>query len=120
MPGKLVFLVTHSLDNPERATIAFTMATAAQAMGTEVYIGLLADGAELVRKGTAEQIAFPGCTPLKVLLETFLARGGKLCTCPPGLAARRITEADFVEGAQVVHAADFAREFLAAQNVLSF
>jgi uncharacterized protein len=120
MPGKLVFLVTHGLDNPERATIAFTMATAAQAMGAEVLIGLLADGAELVRRGTAEKINYPGCTPLKVLLEAFLVRGGKLVTCPPGLAARNISPADFIEGVSVVHASDFAREFIDATNVLSF
>jgi uncharacterized protein len=120
MPGKLVFLITHGLDNPERATIAFTMATATQAMGTDVLIGLLADGAELVRKGTAEQINYPGCTPLKVLLEAFVARGGQLITCPPGLAARKISPADFIEGVSVVHASDFAKEYINAANVLTF
>ena len=120
MPGKLVFLVTHGLDNPERATIAFTMATATQAMGAEVLIGLLSDGAELVRQGTAEKINFPGCTPLKVLLEAFLARGGMLYTCPPGLEARHITPKEYIEGVKVMHASDFAREYINAKNVLSF
>jgi predicted peroxiredoxin len=120
MAGKLVFLITHGLDNPEKATIAFTMATATQAMGNEVVIGLLADGAELVRKGTAEKINYPGCTPLKVLLEAFVSRGGRLITCPPGLAARHIAQADFIEGVSVVHASDFAQEYVSALNVLTF
>jgi len=41
MPNKLVFLITHGPDNPERVTIPFTMATAVQAMGTKVSIGFL-------------------------------------------------------------------------------
>ena len=96
------------------------MATAVQAMGAEVLIGLLADGAELVRKGVVEEINFPGCTPLKVLLEAFLARGGKVYTCPPGLAARGISPKDYIEGVSVVHASDFAKEYINAAKVLSF
>jgi predicted peroxiredoxin len=33
MAGKLVFLITHGPDNPERVTIPFTMAVAVQALG---------------------------------------------------------------------------------------
>ena len=84
------------------------------------FIGLLSDGAELVRQGTAEKINFPGCTPLKVLLEAFLARGGMLYTCPPGLEARHITPKEYIEGVKVMHASDFAREYINAKNVLSF
>jgi predicted peroxiredoxin len=120
MAGKLVFLVTHGPDSPERVTIPFTMAVAVQALGTEVSIGFLADGALLTKKGVADKIAFPGCAPLKDLMDTYRARGGKFYTCPPGLAARHIATDDLMDGVSVVHAAEFAEQFINASNVLVF
>jgi predicted peroxiredoxin len=120
MANKLVFLVTHGPDNPERVTIPFTMAIAVQVMGTEVSIGFLSDGAMLTKKGVADKITFPGCAPLKDLMEAYRARGGKFYTCPPGLAARHIASDDLMEGVNVVHASDFAEQFITASNVLVF
>jgi predicted peroxiredoxin len=120
MADKLVFLITHGPDNPERVTIPFTMATAVQALGTEVSIGFLGEGAALTKKGVADKIAFPGCAPLKDLITAFLAEGGKFYTCPPGLAARHITPEDLMDGVKIIHAGDFAKEFIMAKNVLVF
>ena len=120
MASKLVFLITHGPEHPEKVTIPFTMATAVQSLGTEVSIGFLGDGAMLTKKGVADKIAFPGCAPLKDLIRAFLVDGGKFYTCPPGLAARHITPEDLMEGVTVIHAGDFAKQFITAKNVLVF
>jgi len=39
MSRKLVFMVTHGPEDPERATIPFAMAVGAQAAGIEVVMG---------------------------------------------------------------------------------
>jgi predicted peroxiredoxin len=96
------------------------MATAVQALCTEVSIGFLGEGASLTKKGVADKIAFHGCAPLKDLITAFLAQGGKFYVCPPGLAARGIKPEDLMEGVTVIHAGDFARQFIAAKNVLVF
>ena len=51
MAEKLVIMVTHGPESPERATIPFVMATAAQASDVEVVMGFQADGVMLVKKG---------------------------------------------------------------------
>jgi predicted peroxiredoxin len=120
MAGNLVFLVTHGPDSPERVTIPFTMAVAVQALGTDVSIGFLADGAMLTKKGVADKIAFPGCAPLKDLMDTYRDRGGKFYTCPSGLATRHISIDDLIEGVSILHATEFAEQFITASNVLVF
>ena len=50
---------------PERATIPFVMATAAQAMDVEVVMGFQANGVTLATKGAAGHIAAPSFPPFK-------------------------------------------------------
>jgi predicted peroxiredoxin len=45
MANKIVFFITHGPYNAEWVTIPFTMATAVQALGSEVSIGFLGDDA---------------------------------------------------------------------------
>ena len=59
MAEKLFFMVTHGPEDPERATIPFVMATAAQASDVEVVMGFQVEGVLLVKKGVAEGIAAP-------------------------------------------------------------
>jgi predicted peroxiredoxin len=117
---KLVFIVTHGPDEPEKATVPFTMAVASQALGADVAIGLQGAGAALAEKGAAETVAFPGCTPLKQLLDAFMAQGGKLYTCGPPLDARKIARDKLIEGVRVVHAETFGELYIGADNILVY
>ena len=51
MAGKLFIMCTHGPSDPERATVAFVMATSAQASDVEVVVGLQIDGVLLAGKG---------------------------------------------------------------------
>ena len=75
---KVVFIATHAGEDPERAIFPFMLATAAQSMDVEAVVVLQGDGAYLAQKGYADKIAFPGLTPLKTLVETYVANGGKI------------------------------------------
>ncbi len=77
-PEKLVLVATHAKEDPERATFPLLVATAAQTMDVEAVVILQGDGVYLAKKGYADDITFPGLTPLKTLIESFVANGGKL------------------------------------------
>ena len=73
---KIVLIATHGGEDPERAIFPFMLATAAQAMDVEAVVVLQGNGVYLAQKGYADNIAFPGLTPLKSLIETYVANGG--------------------------------------------
>jgi predicted peroxiredoxin len=120
MSKKLVFILTHGPDEAEKVTVPFTMAVACQAAGAEVAIGLQGAGAALAARGAADRVAFPGCAPLKELVETFRDAGGKMYTCEPPLDARGIAQNDLVVGVKVVGSHDFAELYIGADNILVY
>ena len=121
MAEKLVIMVTHGPESPERATIPFVMATAAQASDVEVVMGFQADGVMLVKKGVAEEVAAPAFPPLKTLLNAYIEAGGQLLACGPCVKSRGINpETDFVENTKVVNAGTFVKECTEATNVLNY
>ena len=121
MAEKLVIMCTHGVESPERATIPFVMATAAQASDVEVFMGFQADGVTLATKGAAERVAAPGFPPLKDLLAAYLEAGGELHVCGPCLQARGIDpKKDLAQGASVVNAAGFVKQCTEATNVLVY
>ncbi len=121
MAEKLVILATHGPEDPERATIPFVMATAAQASDMEVIIGLQTTGVLLATKGVIEHIIAYGFPPLKDLFDAYIEAGGKLYVCGPCVKSRDINpETDFVEAATVVSAATFVKEISESVGTLVY
>jgi predicted peroxiredoxin len=75
---KLVFITTHAGEDPERAIFPFLLANAAQAMDVEAVVVLQGNGVYLAQKGYADNISFPGLTPLKKLIDDYVGNGGKV------------------------------------------
>ncbi len=120
MAEKIVLMCTHDAEDPERATIPFVLATAAQASDVDALIGLQAEAVRLACKGYADTIQAPGFPPLKVLLEAYLEAGGQIYVCGPCVNSRGLKAEDFVEGAKIVNAATFVKEFTEAKSVLVY
>ncbi len=120
MAKKLVFIITHGPEEAEKVTVPFTMAVACQAMGAEVAIGLQGAGAGIAAKGAADKVAFPGCAPLKQLIEVFRSYDGKMYTCAPPLEYRHISQSNLIEGVETVHAEGFAELYIGADNILVY
>ena len=120
MSEKLVIMATHASDDPERATIPFVLATAAQATDVDVSVGLQVDGVTLARKGGADNIKTLDFPPLKDLLDAYLEAGGEIYVCGPCAKSRHITPEDLIPGASIVSAATFVIEFTEATNVLVY
>ena len=77
---KLVFIATHAGEDPERASFPLMLANAAQSMDVEAVVVLQSNGVYLAKKGYAETISVPGFTPLKQLMDNYVANGGKFLT----------------------------------------
>jgi len=119
--GKLILMCTHGPEDPERATIPFVMATAAQASDVDVVIGFQVNGVLLARKGCAEHVFAAGFPPLKELMDIYIENGGKIFVCGPCVKSRQIKpEEEFIPGATVVNAATFVKECTEATNVLVY
>ena len=117
MAGKLFIMCTHAGDDVERATIAFVMATAAQASDVEVIMGLQAEGVRLAVKGTAATISAPNFPPLADLAAAYSEAGGKILVCGPCAMARGLDlKTGLVEDAVVVGAAAFVAEIMNSTN----
>jgi uncharacterized protein involved in oxidation of intracellular sulfur len=74
---KIVLIATHAGEDPERAIFPLLLANAAQAMDVEAVVVLQSDGVYLAQKGYADNISVPGFTPLKQLIDNYVANGGK-------------------------------------------
>ena len=117
---KVLYVCTHSADDPERASIPFVMANAALAMDMEVIVALQGKGVELARKGYVDKMLETEFPPMKKLLEDFLELGGKLWVCVPCIKARNIEEFELVEGYVLVSAGVLNNEALEADAVFTY
>jgi predicted peroxiredoxin len=121
MSEKLLIMCTWGPEDPERATMPFVMATAAQAAGVEVVMGFQAGGVKLLVKDAAETVQAPMFPPLKQLLDAYVEAGGRLLACGPCVKWRELqADADLVAGAMVVNTATFVKECTDATNVLMY
>jgi uncharacterized protein involved in oxidation of intracellular sulfur len=117
---KMVYIVTHAAEDPERATFPFMLATAAQAMEVEVVVALQGVSVFLAKKGYVEHVMAAGLPALKDLVNTFLESGGKLLICTPCVRDRNIEESDLIEGAELIAAARLNQEILSANATLVY
>jgi len=117
---KIVYIVTHAGEDPERATFPFMLATAAQAMEIEAVVALQGVSVFLAKKGYLEHVAAAGLPALKDLLNNFLAAGGKLLICTPCIRDRHIEESDLIEGSELIAAARLNQEILSANATLVY
>lgn len=117
---KIVLVVTHFEDNPEKAIIPFVMANASFAMESAPVLILQAEGVNLAVKGKAAKIVHPPFDPLEKLAASYAELGGKLLVCSPCLKARGFDEKDLVPNATVVGAAKILAEIGSAKTVLTY
>lgn len=107
---KMIFGCSHGQDDVERATLPFIAANVAATAGQEAYVLLTVEGAWLATKGYADDMHFEGMPPLHPLMQEFLDNGGTIWACGACTKPRGITDADLIEGARIISAADVVAE----------
>ncbi|MFV0437812.1 MAG: DsrE family protein [Desulfopila sp.] len=92
--------ITHCGSDPDKATLGFVVANAAQGSEKETMVFLSSDGVYCAVAQEMEKIDEGApFAPLKDLVGKFLKAGGKIYVCTPCMKKRGITEADLLAGA---------------------
>ena len=102
MASKFCVSLTHSTDNPDKATVGFVVANAAVGSGKETMVFLSIEGVRLSQKGGADAIREEGFAPLRELMDNFAKAGGTIYVCSPCFKKRKLDEAALVPGAVIV------------------
>jgi predicted peroxiredoxin len=99
--NKVVINLATGLEDAERVTVAFLVATAALEQGKQVAMFLTKEAVRLGLPGHAEAVACDGCPPLERLFAQFVAGGGELLVCPICFNARKLDESQLVPNARL-------------------
>jgi len=104
MAGKALVNLATGLEDPERVTVAFLVATAALDQGKQVVIWATKDAVRLALPGIAQGEACNGCPPLERLYQQFMDGGGELWLCPICVNARGLADEEKVGTVKVAGA----------------
>jgi uncharacterized protein involved in oxidation of intracellular sulfur len=121
----MVVLTTGKQDRGARATLAFSWACTALAMGKSVSLFLTMDGTMWAMKDATAGVQVEGFEPLCEYLEQFVALGGKMMVCAPcseyycSFDRARIGDT-LNEGAQVAGLSTVVSRIGPTSNVVTF
>jgi predicted peroxiredoxin len=101
MADKVVVNLATGVEDPERVTVAFLVATAALAKGKKASMFLTKEAVRLSLPGCAVGVACDGCPPLERLFQQYVDGGGELLACPYCFAARGLDESAMVANARI-------------------
>jgi predicted peroxiredoxin len=104
MPAKVLVNLATGLEDPERVTVAFLVATAALEKGKEVVIWATKEAVRLGLPGVAAGEACDGCPPLERLFGQFADGGGELWLCPICVNSRGLKDAEKVANSRIAGA----------------
>ncbi len=102
MTQKFVVSLSRGPEDPDRATVAFTLANAAVGSEQETVVFLSSDGVNLAVKGAADSVTEDGFAPLEELMTAFAEAGGQIYTCLPCFNKRSLDADSLVQGAVIV------------------
>lgn len=106
--ARILFVLTHSTEAPDRAATALATAVAAQRAGHEVGLWLSGEGARLGVKGVAETLAEPLPETAAAMRDALLEGGARFHVEQASYARRQYADDAVVDGAQVVDGAALA------------
>jgi predicted peroxiredoxin len=116
---KILINCNHGQEDAERATLPFVIANVSATADQETIVFLTIEGVRLATKGYADAIHKDGLPAAGEVIRQFVANGGRVWACGACTKPRGITEADLIEGAKIVTAANFIEEVVHGAAVLS-
>ena len=120
MPTKILINCNHGQEDPERATLPFVVGNVAATADQETVVFLTVEGVRLATKGYADAVQKEGFPAAGEVIRQFIANGGQVWACGACTKPRGITEADLVEGAKIVTAANVVEYMAAGASTLNF
>ncbi|HVL89567.1 MAG TPA: DsrE family protein [Actinomycetota bacterium] len=119
---RILYVMTHGVESPERCATPFFLSAAAAAMENEVSIYFTMNGPTLLRKGTAEKMGPKGDRgqPLSFFIDQALDVGVNLYVCQPSLDLHDMTMGDLIDGVKMIGGAAFNNMATESDAVISF
>jgi predicted peroxiredoxin len=99
--GKVVINLATGLEDPERVTVAFLVAGAAAQAGKQVTMFMTKEAVRLALPNVAQGIACDGCPALPTLATQYAEAGGRMLVCPICFNARKLSEDELIDSAQL-------------------
>ena len=119
MSKKILINCNHGQEDAERATLPFVVANVSATADQETIVFLTIEGVRLATRGYADGVHKEGFPPLGEVIRAFLSNGGQVWACGACTKPRGIGEADLIEGARIVTAANVVEEVVGGAAVLS-
>jgi predicted peroxiredoxin len=101
MSNKAVVSLTTGLEDGERVTIALLVAVAAAESNRPTLIFLAKEAVRLAVRDVAVGTACEGCPSIPDLINRYQAAGGIFLVCPICVNAKRLQNADLIDGASL-------------------
>ena len=119
MDKKMMLIITHADDDPERANLALAFAAAMIADDIDLAIVFMFRGILLAKKGVIETIAAPNVTPGKTLLPIIMEGDVKLMACTPCALTHGVNENELLPGCKLISAATVVPE-MKEREIITF
>ncbi|HZK85972.1 MAG TPA: DsrE family protein [Desulfosporosinus sp.] len=110
---KFLFVLSHGLEDPTRATRAFQLAKVAKEKGHEVNMFLVDDAVAYAVLGLADHVQAPTGDTAKPYLDYLVENKVPFYICTPCARTRLYSENEFIDGAKLStagHLIDLATE----------
>lgn len=120
--SKILYVMTHGVDDPGRCATPFFLAASAAAMESEVMIYFTMYGPQLLQKDVIDKIGPKGDQgqPLRYFIEQATALDVKLLVCQPSLDLNDLAIGDLLDGVGMIGGAAFNDLAVEADAVVSF
>lgn len=118
--AKLTVHCTRGAEDAERATLAFVVGNVSASADQDTVVLLTIEGVWLATAGYADAIHKDGFQPLLDVMRSFTANGGQIWVCGACAKPRGVTDAQLIEGARIVTAAQAVERLAADPASLSF
>lgn len=106
MTDNVVITLACGTNNPNRATRAVHLATVAHKEGKNVTLFLLDEAVYIAKEGLALHLRAATGDVADDLIAYLQAHGVPILVCTPCANARRVAEADLIEGARMATASE--------------
>jgi predicted peroxiredoxin len=101
MAQKAAISLTTGMEDPEKVTVAFLVASGASETGRPTLMFLTKEAVRLAVPGVAVGVACDGCPPLPDLLGRYETARGRFLVCPICFDARKLDKGHLLSNAEL-------------------
>jgi len=117
MAKKVLVVVTHATDDPDRCNGAMAVAASLLNEGADLALFLIFEGVLLAKKGVAETIHGRNFAPVAELFPGILEAEIPIYACGACVKTYGISPEEMIPGVTVAHAPTLAAEILERETV---